>query len=73
MNNSKTATQKPVSYTHLDVYKRQEVKEVKRARLTEYAAAKLSAEYHAKQNGEHGVWPVSYTHLVISVDGGMHM
>ena len=33
-----------------------EVKEVKRARLTEYAAAKSSAEYHAKQNGEHGVW-----------------
>ena len=40
-----------------------------------YAAAKSSAEYHAKQNGEHGVWqykvdlalpcatPVSYTHL----------
>ena len=38
-----------VSYTHL-------VKEVKRARLTEYAAAKSSAEYHAKENGEHGVW-----------------
>ena len=33
-----------------------EVKEVKRARLTEYAAAKSTAEYHAKQNGEHGVW-----------------
>ena len=24
--------------------------------LTEYAAARPSAEYHAKQNGEHGVW-----------------
>ena len=33
-----------------------EVKEVKRARLTEYAAARPSAEYHEKKNGEHGVW-----------------
>ena len=40
----------------IDVALLQEVKEVKRARLTEYAAAKPSAEYHAKQNGEHGVW-----------------
>ena len=40
----------------LDVALLKEVKEVKRARLTEYAAAKPSAEYHAKQNGEHGVW-----------------
>ena len=32
------------------------LKEVKRARLTEYAAAKPSAQYFAKQNGEHGVW-----------------
>ena len=35
-----------------------EVKEVKRARLTEYAAARPSAEYHEKKNGEHGVWNV---------------
>ena len=35
-----------------------EVKEVKRARLTEYAAARPSAEYHEKKNGEHGVWSV---------------
>ena len=40
----------------IDVALLKEVKEVKRARLTEYAAAKSSAEYHAKQNGEHGVW-----------------
>ncbi|MCR5415723.1 MAG: NADP-specific glutamate dehydrogenase [Pseudobutyrivibrio sp.] len=38
----------------LDLLK--EVKEVKRARLTEYAAARPSAEYHEKKNGEHGVW-----------------
>ena len=36
----------------------QEVKEVKRARLTEYVAARPSAEYHEKKNGEHGVWSV---------------
>ena len=35
-----------------------EVKEVKRARLTEYAAARKSAQYHEKKNGEHGVWTV---------------
>ena len=35
-----------------------EVKEVKRARLTEYAAARPSAQYHEKKNGEHGVWTV---------------
>ena len=29
---------------------------VQRARLTEYAAARPSAEYHEKKNGEHGVW-----------------
>ncbi len=40
----------------IDVELLKEVKEVKRARLTEYAAARSSAEYHAKQNGEHGVW-----------------
>ena len=38
----------------LDLLK--EVKEVKRARLTEYAANRSSAEYHEKKNGEHGVW-----------------
>ena len=36
----------------------QDVKEVKRARLTEYAAARKSAEYHEKKNGEHGVWNI---------------
>ena len=40
----------------IDVALLKEVKEVKSARLTEYAAAKSTAEYHAKQNGEHGVW-----------------
>ena len=40
----------------IDVALLKEVKEVKRARLTEYAAARSSAEYHAKENGEHGVW-----------------
>ena len=40
----------------IDVELLKEVKEVKRARLTEYAAAKPSAKYTAKQNGEHGVW-----------------
>jgi glutamate dehydrogenase (NADP+) len=40
----------------IDVELLKEVKEVKRARLTEYAAARPSAEYHEKKNGEHGVW-----------------
>ena len=38
----------------IDVDLLKEVKEVKRARLTEYAAAR----YHEKKNGEHGVWNV---------------
>lgn len=42
----------------IDVALLQEVKEVKRARLTEYAVARPSAEYHEKKNGEHGVWSV---------------
>ena len=40
----------------IDVALLKEVKEVKRARLTEYAAKRPSAEYHEKKNGEHGVW-----------------
>ena len=40
----------------IDVALLQEVKEVKRARLTEYAAARPSAQYFEKKNGEHGVW-----------------
>ena len=40
----------------IDVDLLREVKEIKRARLTEYAAARPSAEYHEKKNGEHGVW-----------------
>ena len=40
----------------IDVELLKEVKEVKRARLTEYASARKSAEYHEKKNGEHGVW-----------------
>ncbi|MCR5033130.1 MAG: NADP-specific glutamate dehydrogenase [Lachnospiraceae bacterium] len=42
----------------IDVELLKEIKEVKRARLSEYAAAKPSAEYHEKKNGEHGVWTV---------------
>ncbi len=42
----------------IDVELLREVKEVKRARLTEYAAARSSAQYHEKKNGEHGVWTV---------------
>ena len=42
----------------IDVALLQEVKEVKRARLTEYAAARPSAQSHEKKNGEHGVWTV---------------
>ena len=42
----------------IDVDLLKEVKEVKRARLTEYAAARPSAEYHEKKNGEQGVWSV---------------
>ncbi|MBO4374518.1 MAG: NADP-specific glutamate dehydrogenase [Lachnospiraceae bacterium] len=42
----------------IDVELLREVKEVKRARLTEYAAKRSSAEYHEKKNGEHGVWNV---------------
>ena len=40
----------------IDVELLKEVKEVKRARLTEYAKTRPSAEYHEKKNGEHGVW-----------------
>ena len=40
----------------IDVELLKEIKEVKRARLSEYAAARPSAEYHEKKNGEHGVW-----------------
>ncbi len=40
----------------IDVALLKEVKEVKRARLTEYAAAKSTAQYFEKKNGEHGVW-----------------
>lgn len=40
----------------IDVDLLKEVKEVKRARLSEYAAARSSAEYHEKKKGEHGVW-----------------
>ena len=42
----------------IDVATLKEVKEVKRARLTEYAAKRPNAEYHEKKNGEHGVWTV---------------
>ncbi len=42
----------------IDVDLLKEVKEVKRARLSEYAAARKSAEYHEKKNGEHGVWNI---------------
>ena len=42
----------------IDVALLKEVKEVKRARLTEYAAARPSAQYHEKKAGEHGVWNV---------------
>ena len=40
----------------IDVAVLKDVKEVKRARLTEYAAAVPSAQYFEKKNGEHGVW-----------------
>ena len=43
----------------IDVELLKEVKEVKRARLTEYAAARPSAQYHEKKNSEdHGVWSI---------------
>ena len=42
----------------IDVELLRDVKEVKRARLTEYANARKSAEYHEKKNGEHGVWNI---------------
>ena len=42
----------------IDVALLKEVKEVKRARLTEYATARPSAQYHEKKNGEHGVWSI---------------
>ncbi len=42
----------------IDVELLKEVKEVNRARLTEYAAKRSSAEYHEKKNGEHGVWTI---------------
>ena len=40
----------------IDVAVLKDVKEVKRARLTEYAAVVPSAQYFEKKNGEHGVW-----------------
>ena len=43
----------------IDVELLKEVKEVKRARLDAYAAARPSAEYHEKKNAEdHGVWSI---------------
>ena len=43
----------------IDVELLKDVKEVKRARLTEYAAKRPSAEYHAKANkDDHGVWNI---------------
>ncbi len=42
----------------IDVALLKEVKEVKRARLTEYAAARPGAQYHEKKNGEHGIWSI---------------
>ena len=40
----------------IDVAVLKDVKEVKRARLTEYAAQVKTAQYFEKKNGEHGVW-----------------
>ncbi len=43
----------------IDVELLKEIKEVKRARLSEYAAARPSAQYHEKKNAEdHGVWSI---------------
>ncbi|MCR5118976.1 MAG: NADP-specific glutamate dehydrogenase [Lachnospiraceae bacterium] len=43
----------------IDVALLKEVKEVKRARLSEYAAARSSAEYHDKKSADdHGVWNI---------------
>jgi glutamate dehydrogenase (NADP+) len=43
----------------IDVALLKEIKEVKRARLSEYAAARPSAQYHEKKNADdHGVWSV---------------
>ncbi|MGN0513758.1 MAG: NADP-specific glutamate dehydrogenase [Lachnospiraceae bacterium] len=43
----------------IDVELLKEIKEVKRARLSEYAAARPSAQYHEKKNSEdHGVWSI---------------
>ena len=43
----------------IDVALLKEVKEVKRARLSEYAAARKSAEYHDKKDAnDHGVWNI---------------
>ncbi len=40
----------------IDVAVLKDVKEVKRARLTEYAAQVPTAQYFEKKDGEHGVW-----------------
>ena len=43
----------------IDVALLKEVKEVKRARLSEYASARKSAEYHEKKDAnDHGVWNI---------------
>ena len=54
----------PVSYTHLDVYKRQEIDEVN----TGYKVSNISRDADGViariiADSYDGRWPVSYTHL----------
>ena len=52
----------PVSYTHLDVYKRQ--KQAREHTLKERALGNLN-EQQAYERGADSIPPVSYTHLQI--------
>ena len=51
----------PVSYTHLDVYKRQDLRIVKPGDMVRLVPVKEAVECRVKVNGDA---PVSYTHLI---------
>ena len=66
MNNTATNTatcptvRKPVSYTHLDVYKRQAL--LRRLRRQDVCPP------HQQRQAYFSIYPVSYTHLTVHID-----
>ena len=54
---------KPVSYTHLDVYKRQVEASLRLSDLMYHTKQKNGGYFYARQGLPHGDLPVSYTHL----------